>query len=90
MRIAVGLEPRVAAFNLGPSRDRGAGFTSMDGVPASPQQCLAAARLPIAGAGRFAISGSPVTLDLFLTRPVVRRQSHGRLRGYVTGQSSFA
>jgi hypothetical protein len=65
---------------------------SWGGVSASTQQCFAAARFLIGGAGRSAFSGLPVTLDLFLTRPVVFRQFLGRLRGYVSGQClwSFA
>jgi len=66
------------------------GFTSVGGVSASTQQYFAAARLLIGGAGRFAFSGSPVTFDLFLTRPVEFRQSHGRLRGYVRGQCQWS
>jgi len=65
-------------------------FTSVGGVFESPQQGFAAARLLIGGAGRFAFSGSPVTLDLFLTRSVVLRLSHGRLRGYVSCQYQWS
>ena len=66
------------------------GFTSVGGVSASTQQCFAAARLLIGGAGRFAFSGSPATLDLFLTTPVVLRQSYGQLRGYVSSQCQWS
>lgn len=53
---------------------------------ASARQHLAATGLLIAGAGRFAFSGSPVTLGLPLLTPAIVRQFPEQLSGCVCSQ----